>query len=196
MVYVSRWAARRPPRRRSPHASARVHRHQPASGEGVGCAGGGAWMGAPAANGSPTTPHRVLNGVAPRCVGAVDVQRRLGGNHLGNNAHTREPSLRQRFALSTDLAMLLLCGAAGCVCGCGGYRAHFDLRFRHPRKKLSHRPLPVTPPQPPRHSGRRQQPTAPPLFRGMPFCALSSPAPDVPGSSTPRSDSRSTLQTP
>ena len=58
----------------------------------------------------------------------------------------------------------------------------------------------VTPQLPPRLFRHRpplpQLPAAPPPFRGTPFCAPSSPALDVPGSSTPQIDSRSTPQTP
>ena len=50
-------------------------------------------------------------------------------------------------------------------------------------------PHPAPPPPP-------LLPAAPPPSLGTPFCAPSSPAPGVPGNSTPRNDSRSTPQTP
>ena len=81
-------------------------------------------------------PPTASSSVIPRYVGAVDVKRRLGGDLLRNDACT-QPSSRQRFASSTHLAMLLLRAAAGCVCGCGGYRAHFDQRLCRPRTRDS-----------------------------------------------------------
>ena len=130
-----------------------------------------AWMATPTARGAPP-PHTTGHHIRCRCVAATRARAVVPLQRRGRSRLLRPRPDQQRRRRWRK----------------GGMK-------RVPPISVSASPHAAAPPRPSRRLRLPPQPAAQPASFCTPFCALSSPAPGAPRSSTPRSDSRSSEQT-